>query len=58
MRLLRICDSTKILRAGPYPKFTVWDVAGCEETSGDVNPEKTGLGCCWECFYGSHESLI
>ena len=23
-----ICDSTKILRAGPYSTLTVWDVVG------------------------------
>ena len=40
MRLLHICNSAIILHAGPYPKFTVWDVVGCKETSGDVNPEK------------------
>ena len=47
MRLLRICDSTKIFCAGPYPKFTVLDVVGCEETSDEVNPEKLVLVVVW-----------
>ena len=47
MRLLSIFDIIKLLRAGPYPKFTVCDVVGCEETSGDVNLEKLVLVVVW-----------
>ena len=58
-----MCDSTKIFCAGPYPKFTVWDVVGCEETSGDLNPEKAGFGCGLGCelrqtTYSAQYSLI
>ena len=42
-----MCDSTKIFCAGPYPKFTVWELVGCEETSGDLNPENMVLVVVW-----------
>ena len=42
-----MCDSTKIFCAGPYPKFTVWELVGCEETSGDLNPENMVLVMVW-----------
>ena len=42
-----MCDSTKIFCAGPYPKFTVWELVGCEETSGDLNPDKMVLVLVW-----------